>query len=32
MVSETLLGCYGSFVGKKQKVWRVAPLCIFWTL
>ncbi|KAJ9705268.1 hypothetical protein PVL29_003364 [Vitis rotundifolia] len=32
-VKETLLGWNGSFVGKKhQKVWKVAPLCLFWTI
>ena len=30
-IKEALLGWNGSFVGKKRKrVWRVAPLCIFW--
>ncbi|RVX02427.1 hypothetical protein CK203_031165 [Vitis vinifera] len=30
---ETLLSWHGSFVGKKcKKVWRVAPLHIFWTV
>ena len=30
-VRETLLSLYGSFVGKKRrKVWRAAPLHIFW--
>ena len=30
-VRETLLSCHGSFVGKKRKkVWRAAPLHIFW--
>ena len=32
-VRETLLGWDGSFVGKKRReVWRVGPLCIFWTV
>ncbi|RVX10352.1 hypothetical protein CK203_016077 [Vitis vinifera] len=32
-VRETLLSWHGSFVGKKRrKVWRVAPLYIFWTV
>ncbi|RVW44335.1 hypothetical protein CK203_071086 [Vitis vinifera] len=32
-VRETLLGWYGSFVGeKRKKVWRTAPLYIFWTV
>ena len=32
-VKATLLGWDGSFVGKKIKeVWRVGPLCIFWTV
>ena len=32
-VKETLLSWHGSFVGKKcKKVWRVAPLHIFWTV
>ncbi|WJZ80362.1 hypothetical protein VitviT2T_000290 [Vitis vinifera] len=32
-VKETLLSWHGSFVGKKRKkVWRVAPLHIFWTV
>ena len=32
-VKETLLGWHGSFVGRKQKkVWRVAHLCLFWTI
>ena len=32
-VRETLLSWQGSFVGKKRrKVWRVAPLHIFWTV
>ena len=30
-VRETLLGWYGSFVGKKgKKTWMLAPLCLFW--
>ena len=30
-VRETLLGWHGSFVGKKRKkVWKIAPLCLFW--
>ena len=30
---EILLGWYGAFVGKKRvKVWRAAPLCLFWTV
>ena len=29
---ETLIGWHGSFVGRKRKkVWRAAPLCLFWT-
>lgn len=33
VVKETLLGWHGTFVGKKwKKVWRVTPLCFFWTL
>ena len=32
-VRETLLSWHGSFMGKKcKKVWRVAPLYIFWTV
>ena len=32
-VKETLLSWNGFFVGKKRKkVWRVGPLCIFWTV
>ena len=32
-IRETLLGWNGSFVGKKQfNVWKVAPLCIFWSI
>ena len=32
-VQAALLGCHGSFVGKRRKkVWRVTPLCIFWTI
>ena len=32
-VRETLLNWHDSFVGKKRKkVWRVAPLHIFWTI
>ena len=32
-VKEVLLGRHGSFVGKKRrKVWRAAPLCLFWTV
>ena len=32
-VRETLLSWHGSFVGKKRKkVWRAAPLHIFWTV
>ena len=32
-VRETLLGWNGFFVGKRRKiVWRVSPLCIFWTV
>ena len=32
-VRETLLSWHGSFVGKKRKkVWRAAPLYIFWTV
>ena len=30
-VKEVLLGWHDSFVGKKRrKVWRAAPLCLFW--
>ena len=33
LVREVLLGCHGSFVGKKRKkVWRAALLCLFWTV
>lgn len=33
MVKENLLRWYGYLVGKKcKKVWRVAPLCIFWII
>ena len=32
-VRKTLLSWHGSFVGKKRrKVWRAAPLYIFWTV
>ena len=32
-IRETLLGWTGFFMGKKRKtVWRVGPLCIFWTV
>ena len=32
-VRETLLSLHGSFVGNKcKKVWRAAPLYIFWTV
>ena len=32
-VREILMSWNGSFVGKKhKKVWRVGPLCIFWTI
>ena len=32
-IRETLQSWYGSFVGKKRKkVWRAAPLHIFWTV
>ena len=32
-VRETLLNWHGSFVGKNcKKVWRAAPLHIFWTV
>ena len=32
-VRETLLGWYGSFVGKKRrKAWKLAPLCLFWAV
>ena len=32
-VREALLGWSGLFVGKRRKiVWRVSPLCIFWTV
>ena len=32
-VKATLLGWDGSYVGKKRReVWRVGPLCIFWTV
>ena len=33
LIRETLLGWNGFFVGKKRKtVWKVGPLCIFWTV
>ena len=32
-VREAMLSWHGSFVGRKRKkVWRAAPLCIFWTI
>ena len=32
-VREILLGWHGSFVGRKRKkIWRAAPLCLFWTI
>ena len=32
-ILQTLEGWRGSFVGKKRKdVWRVGPLCLFWTV
>ncbi|RVX21349.1 putative mitochondrial protein [Vitis vinifera] len=32
-VKRNLLGWHGSFVGKKkEKAWRVAPLCLMWTI
>ena len=32
-VRRNLLGWHGSFVGKKrEKAWRVAPLCLLWTI
>ncbi|KAJ9693543.1 hypothetical protein PVL29_009476 [Vitis rotundifolia] len=33
-VRETLLGWYGSFVGKKsaEKAWKLALLCLFWAV
>ena len=32
-VKEILLGWHGQFVGNKWvKVWRAAPLCLFWTI
>ena len=32
-IKETLLGWHGCFGGKKWKrVWRAAPLCLFWTI
>ena len=32
-VRETLLGWYGSFVGKKlKKAWKLATLCLFWAV
>ena len=27
-----LLSWHGSFLGKIEKVWRVAPFCLFWTM
>ncbi|RVX01837.1 hypothetical protein CK203_019553 [Vitis vinifera] len=33
IINEALLGWHGSYVGKKRKkVWRAAPLCLFWTI
>ena len=33
MIRETLLGWPNSFVGRRRvKAWKVAPLCIFWTI
>ena len=33
LVKEVLLGWHGLLVGKKRrKVWRAAPLCLFWTV
>ena len=33
LVKETLLGWHGPFVGKaRKKSWKVAFLCIFWTV
>ena len=33
LVRETLLGWYDSFIGRKRKkVWRAAPLSLFWTI
>ena len=32
-VRETLLGWHDSFTGgKRNKVWRAVPLCLFWTI
>ena len=32
-MKEILLGWHGLFVGKKRvKVWKAAPLCLFWTV
>ena len=32
-IRDTLLGWHDSFMGKKcRKVWRVAPLCLFWSV
>ena len=32
-VKDTLLGWSDSFVDKKRgKIWRAAPLCLFWTM
>ncbi|KAJ9701721.1 hypothetical protein PVL29_006900 [Vitis rotundifolia] len=32
-VKETLLGWHGTFVGKtRKKAWKMAPLCIFWSV
>ena len=32
-VRDMLLGCKGTFVGKKRKkVWQVARSCLFWTV
>ena len=33
LVRETLLGWFGSFVGKKRKkAWKLALLCLFWVV
>ena len=30
IVKGVLLSWHGSFVGRKRKEWRIAPLCLFW--
>ena len=33
MYKKTLLGWNGAFVGKcRKKAWKMAPLCIFWSV